>query len=135
MIKQIRAAQSDNSNEKTFRNLSNHTGEGVVMDIGRRRTLCVSVCAGKSRKFDIGKMRNAKPLEKISMLKATRKPAKGGLPSSFCSGGNRKSSEDSTERQTRFTFIFRGAACFAPVVSGDEEIRKVCAAFGAPKSG
>lgn len=73
------AAQSDNSTEKHLDNLSNHTGEGVVVDIGTGDGRFVYRSAEMNpRKFYIGIDANAKPLEKISM-KATRKPAKGGL--------------------------------------------------------
>jgi 16S rRNA (adenine(1408)-N(1))-methyltransferase len=74
------AAQSDNSNGKTSENLSNHTGEGVIVDIGTGDGRFVYRSAAENpNKFYIGIDANAKPLEKISM-KATRKPAKGGLP-------------------------------------------------------
>ena len=73
------AAQSDNSTEKPLENLSNHTGEGVVVDIGTGDGRFVYRSAEKNpRKFYIGIDSNAAPLAKISM-KATRKPAKGGL--------------------------------------------------------
>ncbi len=74
------AVQSDNSTEKPLENLSNHTGEGVVVDIGTGDGRFVYRSAQSNpRKFYIGIDANAKPLEKISM-KATRKPSKGGLP-------------------------------------------------------
>lgn len=73
------AAQSDNSTEKPFENLSSHTGEGVVIDIGTGDGRFVYRSAEMNpRKFYIGIDANAKPLEKVSM-KATRKPSKGGL--------------------------------------------------------
>lgn len=74
------AAQSDNSTEKALENLSNHIGEGVVVDIGTGDGRFVYRSAQSNpRKFYIGIDANAAPLEKISM-KATRKAAKGGLP-------------------------------------------------------
>lgn len=74
------AAPSDNSTEKNFENLSSLTGEGVVLDIGTGDGRFVYRSAAENpRKFYIGIDANAAPLEKISM-KATRKPAKGGLP-------------------------------------------------------
>jgi len=74
------AAQFDNSTKKNSENLSPHTAEGVVVDIGTGdgRFVYNSARANPS-KFYIGIDANAKPLEKISM-KATRKIAKGGLP-------------------------------------------------------
>jgi 16S rRNA (adenine(1408)-N(1))-methyltransferase len=72
-------APFDNSKERTLENLSGHTGEGVVIDIGTGDGRFVSTAArANPNKFFIGIDANAKPLEKISM-KATRKPAKGGL--------------------------------------------------------
>jgi 16S rRNA (adenine(1408)-N(1))-methyltransferase len=57
-----------------------HTGEGVVIDIGTGDGRFVLAAArANPRKFFIGIDANTKPLEKPSM-KATRKPAKGGLP-------------------------------------------------------
>jgi 16S rRNA (adenine(1408)-N(1))-methyltransferase len=69
-------------------NLSNHTGEipkggGVVIDIGTGDGRFVSQSAARNPdKFYIGIDANTKPLEKPSM-KATRKPAKGGLPNAL----------------------------------------------------
>ncbi|HVF30130.1 MAG TPA: class I SAM-dependent methyltransferase [Pyrinomonadaceae bacterium] len=60
-----------------------HTGEGIVMDIGTGDGRFVSAAAkANPRKFYIGVDANAKALEKISM-RATRKPAKGGLPNAM----------------------------------------------------
>ncbi len=74
------AAQSDNSTKKNSKNLSLHTAEGVIVDIGMGDGRFVYRSAQENpNKFFIGIDANAKPLEKISM-KATRKPAKGGLP-------------------------------------------------------
>lgn len=56
------------------------TGEGIVIDIGTGDGRFVSAAArANPNKFFIGIDANTKPLEKPSM-KATRKPAKGGLP-------------------------------------------------------
>ena len=73
-------APSNNSTEKNYENLSNHTAEGVIVDIGTGdgRFVYNSARANPS-KFYIGIDANAKALEKIS-TKATRKPAKSGLP-------------------------------------------------------
>ena len=73
------AAQSDNSTEKISANLSLPSGEGVVVDIGTGDGRFVyRSAAANPNKFFIGIDANAAPLAKISM-KATRKPAKGGL--------------------------------------------------------
>jgi 16S rRNA (adenine(1408)-N(1))-methyltransferase len=75
--------QFDNSQETSSNELSLHTSEGVVIDIGTGDGRFVSAAArANPSKFYIGLDANAKPLEKISM-KATRKPAKGGLPNAM----------------------------------------------------
>ena len=72
--------RSDNSNEESSKNLSPHTGEGVIIDIGTGDGLCVSQSARQNpKKFYIGIDPNRSPLEKISE-KIHRKPAKGGAP-------------------------------------------------------
>jgi 16S rRNA (adenine(1408)-N(1))-methyltransferase len=59
------------------------TGEGIVIDIGTGDGRFVSASArANPNKFYIGVDANVKPLEKPSM-KATRKPAKGGLPNAM----------------------------------------------------
>ncbi|CAN5674142.1 N/A [soil metagenome] len=74
------AAPSDNSTKRNSENLSLDTAEGVVVDIGTGDGRFVYRSAQENpNKFFIGIDANTKPLEKISM-KATRKPAKGGLP-------------------------------------------------------
>lgn len=63
--------------------LSLHTGEGIVIDIGTGDGRFVSAAAAANpNKFYIGLDANVKPLEKPSM-RATRKPAKGGLPNAM----------------------------------------------------
>ncbi len=60
-----------------------HTGEGIVIDIGTGDGRFVSAAArANPNKFFIGVDANVKALEKPSM-KATRKPAKGGLPNAM----------------------------------------------------
>src|SRR5687768_15272589 len=57
--------------------------KGIVLDIGTGDGRFVSASAkANPDKFYIGIDANAKPLEKPSM-KATRKPAKGGLPNAI----------------------------------------------------
>ena len=73
-------APFDNLREKSLSGSSNHTGEGVVLDIGTGDGRYVSAAArANPNKFFIGIDANAKPLEKLS-TKVTRKPSKGGLP-------------------------------------------------------
>jgi len=77
------AARSDNSPEKSLSGLLPHTGEGIVVDIGTGDGRFVSTAAkADPNKFFIGIDANVKPLEKPS-IKATRKPAKGGLPNAL----------------------------------------------------
>lgn len=77
------AVPSDNSALKSFKSLLSHTGEGIVVDIGTGDGRFVSAAArANPNKFYIGIDANVKPLKKISM-KATRKPAKGGLPNAL----------------------------------------------------
>ena len=126
------AAQSDNSNEKTLENLSNHTGEGVVIDIGTGDGRFVYRSAlANPRKFYIGIDANAKPLEKISM-KATRKPAKGGLPNVlFVQAAIENLPEEFDGAADEIHIHFPWGSLLRAVVSGDEEIlkslRRICA--------
>ncbi len=77
------AVPSDKSPEKSSKISSLHTGEGIVIDIGTGDGRFVSAAARTNpNKFYIGVDANAKPLEKLS-IKATRKPAKGGLPNAM----------------------------------------------------
>lgn len=77
------AAPFDNSQETNLENLSNHIGEGVVIDVGTGDGRFVSAAAkANPNKFFIGIDANVKPLEKPSM-KATRRPNKGGLPNAL----------------------------------------------------
>lgn len=77
------AVLSDNSDKKSLKGLSNHIGEGIVVDIGTGDGRFVSAAArANPHKFYIGIDANVKPLEKPSM-KATRKPKKGGLPNAL----------------------------------------------------
>jgi 16S rRNA (adenine(1408)-N(1))-methyltransferase len=73
------AARSNISTLTTSESLSRLTGGGVIVDIGTGDGRFVYESAKENpTKFFIGIDPNTKPLEKISM-KATRKPAKGGL--------------------------------------------------------
>ena len=74
------AAPSDNSIETPSTALSNHTGEGVIIDIGTGDGRFVYQSARRNpNKFYIGIDPNTRPLEKISE-KIHRKPTKGGAP-------------------------------------------------------
>ena len=72
-----------NSDDSSHPTDENHLGKGVVIDIGTGDGRFVSQSArANPDKFYIGIDANPKPLEKPSM-KATRKPAKGGLPNAL----------------------------------------------------
>ena len=71
-------APSDNLINVPSTNLSDHTGEGVIIDIGTGDGRFVYQSARRNpKKFYIGIDPNTRPLEKISE-KIHRKPAKGG---------------------------------------------------------
>ncbi len=73
-------APSDNWIETPSTNLSGHTGEGVIIDIGTGDGRFVYQSARRNpNKFYIGIDPSTRPLEKISE-KIYRKPAKGGAP-------------------------------------------------------
>ena len=70
----------DDSTNPTLSDLSPHTGEGIVIDVGTGDGLFVYQCARSNpNKFYIGIDANPRRLEKLSE-KIHRKPAKGGLP-------------------------------------------------------
>ena len=71
---------SDNSINEPSTNSLDHTGEGVIIDIGTGDGRYVYQSARRNpNKFYIGIDPNTRPLEKISE-KIHRKPAKGGAP-------------------------------------------------------
>ena len=73
------AAQSDNSIKLPSTKSLDHTGEGVIIDIGTGDGRFVYQSARRNpNKFHIGIDPNTRPLTKISE-KIHRKPAKGGL--------------------------------------------------------
>ena len=71
---------SDNSTKPPSTNSLDHTGEGVIIDIGTGDGRFVYASARLNpKKFYIGIDPNTRPLDKISE-KIHRKPAKGGVP-------------------------------------------------------
>jgi 16S rRNA (adenine(1408)-N(1))-methyltransferase len=73
-------APSDNSINTPSTNSLDHTGEGVIIDIGTGDGRYVYQSARRNpNKFYIGIDPNTRPLEKISE-KIHRKPARGGAP-------------------------------------------------------
>jgi 16S rRNA (adenine(1408)-N(1))-methyltransferase len=126
------AAQFDNSTRKNSENLSLHTDEGVIVDIGMGdgRFVYQSARANPS-KFYIGIDANAKPLEKISM-KATRKPAKGGLPNVlFVQAAIENLPEELNETADEIHIHFPWGSLLRAVALGDETVlqslRRICA--------
>ena len=72
-----------NSTKPPSRNSSDHTGEGVIIDIGTGDGRFVYESARLNpNKFYIGIDPNTRPLQKISE-KIHRKPAKGGAPNAL----------------------------------------------------
>jgi 16S rRNA (adenine(1408)-N(1))-methyltransferase len=126
------AAPFDNSTAVNSKNLSNHTGEGVVIDIGTGDGRFVSSSArANPNKFYIGIDANAKPLEKISM-KATRKPAKGGLPNVlFVQAAIENLPEELDAAANEIHIHFPWGSLLRAVVLGDENVlnslRRICA--------
>ncbi len=126
------AAQSDNSTKKNSKNLSLHTAEGVVVDIGTGDGRFVYRSAQENpNKFFIGIDANTKPLEKISM-KATRKPAKGGLPNVlFVQAAVENLPEELNETADEIHIHFPWGSLLRAVVMADENVlnslRRICA--------
>jgi 16S rRNA (adenine(1408)-N(1))-methyltransferase len=128
------AAPSDNSNEKTSENLSDHTGEGVIVDIGTGDGRFVYRSAEKNpNKFFIGIDANAAPLEKISM-KATRKPSKGGLPNVlFIQAAVEDLPEELNESADEIHIHFPWGSLLAAVALGDAKILASLRRISAPE--
>lgn len=128
------AVRSNNSNEKTSENLSNHTGEGVVVDIGTGDGRFVYRSAqANPNKFYIGIDANAAPLEKISM-KATRKPAKGGLPNVlFIQAAIENLPEELNDTADEIHIHFPWGSLLKSVAVGDENIIASLRRIAAPE--
>ncbi len=128
------AAQSDNSTKRNSENLLNHTGEGVVIDIGTGDGRFVYRSARLNpRKFYIGIDANAAPLEKISM-KATRKPAKGGLANVlFIQAAIEDLPEELNASADEIHIHFPWGSLLRAVVTGDENILASLRRLGAPE--
>jgi len=125
-------AQFDNSKDQTSNSLLPHTGEGVVIDIGTGDGRFVSALAkANPNKFYIGIDANAKPLEKTSM-KATRKPAKGGLPNAlFVQATVEDLPEGLNGVADEIHIHFPWGSLLRAVVTGNENVlealRRICA--------
>lgn len=114
--------------------LSNHTGEGVVLDIGTGDGRFVYRSAQKNpNKFYIGIDANAKPLEKISM-KATRRPAKGGLPNVlFVQAAVENLPEELNDTADEIHIHFPWGSLLRAAASGDESVLSALYRISAPE--
>ena len=123
-------ALSDNSTRKNSENLSDDTGEGVIVDIGTSDGRFVYRSAESNpNKFFIGIDANAKPLEKISM-KATRKPSKGGLPNVlFIQSAVEDLPEELNASADEIHIHFPWGSLLAAVVSAMKTYLHLCAGF------
>jgi len=126
-------AQSDNSIEKNSRASSRRTGEGIVIDIGTGDGRFVSAAArANPSKFYIGVDANAKPLEKPSM-KATRKPAKGGLPNAmFVQAAIEDLPEEFDGTADEIHIHFPWGSLLRVVTTADENVLKSLRRISAP---
>ncbi len=117
---------------KSSENLSLHTAEGVVVDIGTGDGRFVYQSARQNpSKFYIGIDANTKPLEKIS-TKATRKPAKGGLPNVlFVQAAVENLPEELNAAADEIHIHFPWGSLLRAVAIGDEttlhSLRRICA--------
>lgn len=128
------AAQFDNSPEKSSSESSNHTGEGVVIDIGTGDGRFVSAAARENpKKFYIGVDANVKPLAKPSM-KATRKPAKGGLPNAmFVQAAVEDLPEEFAASADEIHIHFPWGSLLKAVTTGDEKVLTSLRRISAPE--
>jgi 16S rRNA (adenine(1408)-N(1))-methyltransferase len=126
-------APFDNSPEKSSNKSSLHTGEGVVIDIGTGDGRFVSASArANPNKFYIGVDANVKPLEKPSM-KATRKPAKGGLPNAmFVQAAVEDLPEELDGSADEIHIHFPWGSLLKAVTTGDEKVLTSLRRISAP---
>ncbi len=127
------AAPFDNSAEKNLSGSSPHTGEGVVIDIGTGDGRFVSAAArANPTKFYIGVDANTKPLEKPSM-KATRKPAKGGLPNAmFVQAAVEDLPEELNGTADEIHIHFPWGSLLKGVVTGDADVLEALRRIASP---
>lgn len=97
--------------------------DGVVLDIGTGDGRFVSSFAKSNPdKFVIGVDANAKPLDKLSM-KATRKPAKGGLPNAmFVQAAVESLPEEFAGAASEIHINFPWGSLLRAVAVGDAEV-------------
>lgn len=128
------AVPSDNSTGKNLENLSDHTGEGVIVDIGTGDGRFVyRSAAAHPNKFFIGIDANAAPLRKTSM-KATRKLSKGGLPNVlFIQAAIEDLPEELNAAADEIHIHFPWGSLLAAVASGDKNILQSLKRISAPE--
>jgi 16S rRNA (adenine(1408)-N(1))-methyltransferase len=109
------------------------TGEGIVIDIGTGDGRFVSAAArANPNKFFIGVDANTKPLEKPSM-KATRKPAKGGLPNAmFVQAAVEDLPEEFDGVADEIHIHFPWGSLLKAVATGDEAVLRSLRRIAAP---
>jgi 16S rRNA (adenine(1408)-N(1))-methyltransferase len=126
------AAPSDNSKEKNLENLSLHTGEGVVVDIGTGDGRFVYQLARQNpNRFYIGIDANAAALKETS-TKALRKPAKGGANNVlFVQAAVEDIPEELNDVADEIHIHFPWGSLLRAVATGDADVlqnlRRICA--------
>lgn len=126
------AAPSDNSNGRNSENLSPHSGEGVIVDIGTGDGRFVYRLAQQNpNRFYIGIDANAAALKEIS-TKATRKTAKGGLNNVlFVQAAVENLPEELNGVADEIHIHFPWGSLLQAVAAGDanalENLRRICA--------
>lgn len=110
-----------------------HTGKGIVIDIGTGDGCFVSAMAkANPDKFFIGVDANVKPIEKPS-IKATRKPAKGGLPNAmFVQAAAEDLPEEFDGKADEIHIHFPWGSLLKAVAIGDAGILASLHRIGAP---
>ena len=128
-------APFDNSINTPSTNLSDHTGEGVIVDIGTGDGRYVYQSARRNpNKFYIGIDPNTGPLEKISE-KIHRKPARGGAPNVlFIQSAIEDLPEELNGVANEVHVHFPWGSLLRAVATGDvallQNLRRICAADG-----
>jgi len=128
-------APFDNSINTPSTNLSDHTGEGVIVDIGTGDGSYVYQSARRNpNKFYIGIDPNTGPLEKISE-KIHRKPARGGAPNVlFIQSAIEDLPEELNGVANEVHVHFPWGSLLRAVATGDvallQNLRRICAADG-----
>jgi 16S rRNA (adenine(1408)-N(1))-methyltransferase len=123
---------SDNSINEPSTNSLDHTGEGVIIDIGTGDGRYVYQSARRNpNKFYIGIDPNTRPLEKISE-KIHRKPAKGGAPNVlFIQSAIEDLPEDLNGAANEVHVHFPWGSLLRAVATGDvallQNLRRICA--------